>query len=93
MDYSQDDVIDVAPLSMVIADDSIVQRPRKMHARKSTASSVPKSFSARDKEGSAYVHKTISEIVTRILNEDHKVDGVSVPLSTQLPVSESSKKN
>ncbi|XP_058768523.1 uncharacterized protein LOC131642263 [Vicia villosa] len=42
------------------------------------------------REGSAYVHNAIAGIVTRILNEGHKVDGISVPLA-QIPASENSK--
>ncbi|XP_058760262.1 uncharacterized protein LOC131633579 [Vicia villosa] len=37
--------------------------------------------------GSSYVHNAIANIVTRILNEGHKVDGISVPLA-QMPASE-----
>ncbi|XP_058775059.1 uncharacterized protein LOC131649306 [Vicia villosa] len=42
------------------------------------------------REGSAYVHNAIAGIVTRILNEGHKVDGISVPLA-QIPASENIK--
>ncbi|XP_058767963.1 uncharacterized protein LOC131641684 [Vicia villosa] len=61
-----------------------------MHARKSTGGSVPETFSVQGREGSAYVHNAIACIVTRILNEGHKVDGISVPLA-QMSASENSK--
>ncbi|XP_058757628.1 uncharacterized protein LOC131630903 [Vicia villosa] len=61
-----------------------------MHARKSTGGSVPETFSVQGREGSAYVHNAIAGIVTRILNEGHKVDGISVPLA-QMSASENSK--
>ncbi|XP_058766254.1 uncharacterized protein LOC131639824 [Vicia villosa] len=61
-----------------------------MHARKSTGGSVPETFCVQGREGSAYVHNAIAGIVTRILNEGHKVDGISVPLA-QMSASENSK--
>ncbi|XP_058774958.1 uncharacterized protein LOC131649217 [Vicia villosa] len=61
-----------------------------MHARKSTGGSVPETFSVQGREGSAYVHNAIAGIVTRILNEGHKVEGISVPLA-QMSASENSK--
>ncbi|XP_058761736.1 uncharacterized protein LOC131635145 [Vicia villosa] len=88
----QDVVMDVAPLNMVPATDPVSSIPRKMHARKSTGGSVPKTFSARDKEGSAYVHNAIVGLVTRILNEGHRVEGVYVPLS-QASAPENSKED
>ncbi|XP_058725980.1 uncharacterized protein LOC131597292 [Vicia villosa] len=86
----QDVVLNVVPLNSVPATDSVGSIPRKMHARKSTGGSIPETFSARDKEGSAYVHNAIAGIVTRILNEGHKVEGISVPLA-QVSASENSK--
>ncbi|XP_058784394.1 uncharacterized protein LOC131659187 [Vicia villosa] len=61
-----------------------------MHARKSTGGSVPETFSVQGREGSAYVHNAIAGIVTRILKEGPKVDGISVPLA-QMSASENSK--
>ncbi|XP_058776362.1 uncharacterized protein LOC131650677 [Vicia villosa] len=86
----QDVVLDVAPLNSVPAIDLVGSIPRKMHARKSTGGSVPETFSAQNKEGSAYVHNAIAGLVTRILNEGHKVTGISVPLA-QVPAPENSK--
>ncbi|XP_058747195.1 uncharacterized protein LOC131620207 [Vicia villosa] len=83
----QDVVLDVAPLNSVPATDPVGSIPRKMHARKSTGGSVPETFSAQNKEGSAYVHNAIAGLVTRILNEGHKVAGISVPLA-QVPAPE-----
>ncbi|XP_058758612.1 uncharacterized protein LOC131631855 [Vicia villosa] len=83
----QDVVLDVAPLNSVPATDPVGSIPRKMHARKSTGGSVPETFSAQNKEGSAYVHNAIAGLVTRILNEGHKVAGISVSLA-QVPAPE-----
>ncbi|XP_058775141.1 uncharacterized protein LOC131649397 [Vicia villosa] len=58
-----------------------------MHARKSTRGSVPETFSVQGREGSSYVHNAIANIVTRILSEGHKVEGISVPLA-QMPASD-----
>src|SRR4051812_10839302 len=86
----QDVVLDVVPLNSVPATDPVRNLPRKMHARKSTGGSVPETFSVQGREGSTYVHNAIAGIVTRILNEGHKVDGISVPLA-QMSASENSK--
>ncbi|XP_058783750.1 uncharacterized protein LOC131658478 [Vicia villosa] len=86
----QDVVLNVVPLNTVPATDPVRSLPRKMHARKSTSGSVPETFSAQGKEGSAYVHNAIAGLVTRILNEGHKVEGISVPLA-QAPASENSR--
>ncbi|XP_058767895.1 uncharacterized protein LOC131641607 [Vicia villosa] len=88
----QDVVLDVLPLNSVPAIDPVGSIPRKMHARKSTGGSIPETFSARDKEGTAYVHNAIAGLVTRILNEGHKVEGISVPLA-QAPAPENNKDN
>ncbi|XP_058765221.1 uncharacterized protein LOC131638679 [Vicia villosa] len=85
----QDIVLNVVPLNSVPATDFVRSLPRKMHARKSTGGSVPETFSVQGREGSAYVHNAIAGIVTRILNEGHKVDGISVPLA-QISASENS---
>ncbi|XP_058776632.1 uncharacterized protein LOC131650954 [Vicia villosa] len=90
VESDQDVVLNVVPLNTVPATDPVRSLPRKMHARKSTGGSVPETFSAQGREGSAYVHNAIAGIVTRILNEGHKVDGISVPLA-QIPASENSK--
>ncbi|XP_058733072.1 uncharacterized protein LOC131604659 [Vicia villosa] len=86
----QDVVLNVVPLNSVPATDPVRNPPRKMHARKSTGGSVPETFSVQGREGSTYVHNAIADIVTRILNEGHQVDGISVPLA-QIPASENSK--
>ncbi|XP_058748527.1 ATP-dependent RNA helicase drs1-like [Vicia villosa] len=83
----QDVVLNVAPLNTVPPSDSARSQPRKMHARKSTGGSVPETFSVQGREGSSYVHNAIANIVTRILNEGHKVEGISVPLA-QMPASD-----
>ncbi|XP_058758306.1 uncharacterized protein LOC131631525 [Vicia villosa] len=83
----QDVVLDVVPLNSVPPSNSARSHPRKMHARKSTGGSVPETFSVQGREGSSYVHNAIANIVTRILNEGHKVEGISVPLA-QMPASD-----
>ncbi|XP_058727153.1 uncharacterized protein LOC131598587 [Vicia villosa] len=82
----QDVVLDVVPLNSVPPSDSARSQPRKMHARKSTGGSVPETFSVQGREGSSYVHNAIANLVTRILNEGRKVEGISVPLA-QMPAS------
>ncbi|XP_058759234.1 uncharacterized protein LOC131632502 [Vicia villosa] len=57
----QDVVLDVVPLNSVPATDPVRSLPRKMHARKSTGGSVPKTFSVQGREGSAYVHNAIAD--------------------------------
>src|SRR3954468_9997438 len=84
---NQDVVLDVVPLNSVPPSDSARSHPRKMHARKSTGGSVPETFSVQGREGSSYVHNAIANIVTRILSEGHKVEGISVPLA-QIPASD-----
>ncbi|XP_058771357.1 uncharacterized protein LOC131644781 [Vicia villosa] len=86
----QDVVLNVVPLNTLQATDHVRSLPRKMHARKSTGGSVLETFSAQGKEGSAYVHNAIAGLVTRILNEGHKVEGIYVPLA-QAPASENSR--
>src|SRR3954462_8099397 len=83
----QDVVLDVVPLNSVPPSDSARSHPRKMHARKSIGGSVPETFPIQGREGSTYVHNAIANIVTRIWNQGHKVEGISVPLA-QMPASD-----
>ena len=45
------------------------------------SSSVPPEIA--NKEGTAYVNQAIAKIVSRILNENHSVPGISVPLNQE----------
>ena len=83
------DVLEITPLRELAADPTKVKKLRTRHARRSQASpsgkssqpssSVPPEIANR--EGSAYVHQAIARLVTRILNENHSVPGISVPLN------------
>src|ERR1044072_373955 len=85
------DVLEVTPLSAMATDPAKVKKLRTRHARRSQASpsgktaepssSVPLEITNR--EGYAYVHQAIARLVTRILNENHSVPGVSGPLNQE----------
>ncbi|XP_058721754.1 uncharacterized protein LOC131593309 [Vicia villosa] len=86
---------------MISADDSTTTKPRTSHARRSkesvrTKGSNPSSSDPREeltKEGTRYVHNSIAKIVKRILDENHQVPGISVPLQTMIPDPPKSKCN
>lgn len=85
------EILEVTPLHAMAADPTKVKKLRTRHAKRSQASptgkysqpssSVPPEIANR--EGSAYVHQAIARLVTRILNENHSVPGVSVPLNQE----------
>src|ERR1044072_1279413 len=85
----QAEALTVTPLRAMATDPERVKKLCTRNARRSQASpsgktseptsSVPPEISNR--EGSRYVHEVIARIVTRILNENHSVPGVSVPLN------------
>src|ERR1051325_139935 len=85
------EVLEVTPLRAMAIDPGRVKKLRTRHARRSQASpsgktvepssSIPSEIANR--EGSAYVHQAIARLVTRILDENHFVLGVSVPLNQE----------
>ncbi|XP_058768263.1 uncharacterized protein LOC131641986 [Vicia villosa] len=84
------EVLNIVPLRMVHVDDLKVGKPRTPHVRQPKEdvrgrTTNPSSSTPREdltKEGSRYVHKAIAKIVTRILDEQHQVPRISVPLKT-----------
>ncbi|XP_058725964.1 uncharacterized protein LOC131597274 [Vicia villosa] len=63
------------------------RRPKGPNSDQTSQSSVPPSREELTKKGSMYAHNAIAKIVTRILNENHVVPGISVPLNSVLPES------
>ncbi|XP_058775153.1 uncharacterized protein LOC131649411 [Vicia villosa] len=86
------EVLDVAPMKMVSFDDLAVKKTRTPHARRPKEAvrgkvSNPSSSTAHEdltNKGLEYVHNTIAIIVTRILDEKHKVPGISVSLQSMI---------
>ncbi|XP_058722094.1 uncharacterized protein LOC131593553 [Vicia villosa] len=87
---------------MVTPDDLVANKPRTSHAQRTKETtrrpkrpnsdhtsqlSVPPSREELTKSSSRYAHNAIAKIVTRILNENHDVPGISVPLNSVLPES------
>ena len=85
------DVLEITPLRELAADPTKVKKLQTRHARRSQASSSGKpsqtsSFvppEIANREGSVYVHQAIARLVTRILNENHSLPGISVPLNQE----------
>ena len=85
------DVLEITPLRELAADPTKVKKLRTRHARRSQASSSGKSSQPSssvppeiaNREGYVYVHQAIARLVTRILNENHSVPGISVPLNQE----------
>ena len=84
-------VLEISSLRKVETNPTKVKELKTRHAGKSQASasgnpshpssSVPPEIANR--EGSAYVRQAIAKIVSRILNENHLVPGISVPLNQE----------
>ncbi|XP_058733366.1 uncharacterized protein LOC131604974 [Vicia villosa] len=81
-------VLVVSPLKMVTTEDLDVKKAHTPHARrakenvrgKGTNPSSSTPHEELTKKGSEYVHNAIAKIVTRILDEQHQVPGIIVPL-------------
>ncbi|XP_058741106.1 uncharacterized protein LOC131613455 [Vicia villosa] len=86
-------VLNVVPLRMISSDDVKATKPRMTHARRPeegirSKGAKPSSSSTKEelnKEGTRYVHNSIAKIVKRIMEENHQVPGISVPLQTIIP--------
>ncbi|XP_058752435.1 uncharacterized protein LOC131625606 [Vicia villosa] len=86
---------------MISADDLTIIKPRTSHVRRPeesirTKGSNPSSSNLREeltKEGARYVHNFIAKIVKWILDENHQVSGISVPLQIVIPDPPKSKRN
>ncbi|XP_058749537.1 uncharacterized protein LOC131622521 [Vicia villosa] len=87
------EVLEVAPLRMVSAEDLRVKKSPSPHARrpkevvrgKTSNPSSSIDLENLTKEGSQYAHQAIAKIVTRILDEHRQVPGIFVPLQTVIP--------
>ena len=85
------EVLEISSHRKVGTNPTKVKELRTRHAGKSQASasgnpshlssSVPPEIANR--EGTAYVNQAIAKIVSRILNENHSVHGISVPLNQE----------
>ncbi|XP_058766508.1 uncharacterized protein LOC131640119 [Vicia villosa] len=87
-------ILKVVPLRAISSDEVRATMPKTTHAKrpkegsrnKGTKPSVSATMEELTKEGSKYVDKVITRIVTRILKENHRVPGISVPLQTIMVV-------
>ncbi|XP_058746261.1 uncharacterized protein LOC131619147 [Vicia villosa] len=97
------EILEVTPLQMVTPDDFVTKKPGTSHARrtKETTRKPKKSISGQTsqssvlpsreeltKQGFRHAHNAIAKIVTRILNEQHQVPGIFVPLNSVFPESQ-----
>ncbi|XP_058757874.1 uncharacterized protein LOC131631113 [Vicia villosa] len=86
-------VLNIASLRMVSAYDLKIKKSQTPHARrpketvqaKDANPSLSISRAKLPKEGSKYVHEAITKIITRILDEQRQVPGISAPLQTIIP--------
>ncbi|XP_058741250.1 uncharacterized protein LOC131613613 [Vicia villosa] len=82
--------LNVPPLRMIKADDLTITKPRTSRARRPKESVRTKGFNPSSsnpceeltKEGTKYVNNSIAKIFKQILDENHQVLGISVPLET-----------
>ncbi|XP_050876842.1 uncharacterized protein LOC127080569 [Lathyrus oleraceus] len=93
MGVPDDEILDVAPLSVIPAADIDLNQPISIDASASAFSNQGNPFSilygstpvTKHKEGTHYIDRVIRDLVTRILNEGHFVKGVSTPLAQMYP--------
>ncbi|XP_050918979.1 uncharacterized protein LOC127136473 [Lathyrus oleraceus] len=93
MGVPDDEILDVAPLSVIPAADIDLNQPISIDASSSACSNQGNHSSilsgstpvTKYKEGTHYIDRVIRDIVTRILNEGDSVKGVSTPLVQMYP--------
>ncbi|XP_050914956.1 uncharacterized protein LOC127129890 [Lathyrus oleraceus] len=93
MGISDDEILDIAPLSVIPGANIDLNQPISIDASTSACSnqgnpsSIPSGSTpaTNSKEGTHYTDRVIRDLVTRILNEGHPVKGVSTPLSQMYP--------
>ncbi|XP_050909634.1 uncharacterized protein LOC127123459 [Lathyrus oleraceus] len=93
MGVPDDEILDVAPLSVIPDANINLNQPISIDAFASACSNQgnPSSNSSgstpvtNSKEGTRYTDRVIRDLVTRILNESHFVKGVSTPLAQMYP--------
>ncbi|XP_050875778.1 uncharacterized protein LOC127079441 [Lathyrus oleraceus] len=93
MGIPDDEILDIAPLSVIPGAKIDLNQPIFIDASTSACSnqgnpsSIPSGSTpaTNSKEGTHYTDRVIRDLVTRILNEGHPVKGVSTPLSKMYP--------
>ncbi|XP_050909457.1 uncharacterized protein LOC127123264 [Lathyrus oleraceus] len=93
MGIPDDEILDVAPLSVIPGVDIDLNQPISIDAfdaacsNQGNTSSIPSGSTPaiNSKEDKHYIDRVIRDLVTRILNEGHSVKGVSTPLSQMYP--------
>ncbi|XP_050916166.1 uncharacterized protein LOC127131280 [Lathyrus oleraceus] len=93
MGVPDDEILDVAPLSVIPGADIDLNQPISIDASTSSCSNQGNTYSipsgstpiTKNKEGTHYTDRVIRYLVTRILNEGHSMKGVSTPLAQMCP--------
>ncbi|XP_050909083.1 uncharacterized protein LOC127122851 [Lathyrus oleraceus] len=93
MGIPDDEILNVAPLSVIPGADIDLNQPISIDALASACSNqgnpscIPSGSTpvTNSKEDTHYIDRVIRDLVTRILNEGHSVKGVSTPLSQMYP--------
>ncbi|XP_058741935.1 uncharacterized protein LOC131614357 [Vicia villosa] len=86
-------ILKVVPLRTITSDEVKATKSKTAHAKrhkegirnKGTKPSSSNTIEELTKEGTRYVDKAITRIVTHILKENHQVPGIFVPLQTIMP--------
>ncbi|XP_050886975.1 uncharacterized protein LOC127092188 [Lathyrus oleraceus] len=93
MGIPDDEILDVAPFSVIPGADIDLNQPISIDAsdvacsNQGNTSSIPSGSTpvAHSREDKHYTDRVIRDLVTRIINEGHHVKGVSTPLSQMYP--------
>ncbi|XP_050895698.1 uncharacterized protein LOC127102360 [Lathyrus oleraceus] len=91
MEFLDDEILDVVPLSVIPGEAPDSNLPMDASASacptQGNSSSIPSrsTHATSSKEDMHHTDRVIRNLVTRILNEGHSVDGVSTPLSRMYP--------
>ncbi|XP_050919272.1 uncharacterized protein LOC127136793 [Lathyrus oleraceus] len=93
MGIPDDEILDVAPFSVIPDADIDLNQPISIDAsaaacsNQGNTSSIPSGSTpaAHSREDKHYADRVIRDLVTRILNEGHSVKGVPTPLSKMCP--------
>jgi hypothetical protein len=91
MDFHDDEILDVVPLSVIPCEALDLNHPMDASAfacpNQGNISSIPSgsTHATSSKEDIHHIDRVIRNLVTRILNEGHSMKGVSTPLSKMYP--------
>ncbi|XP_050915351.1 uncharacterized protein LOC127130374 [Lathyrus oleraceus] len=91
MDIHDDEILDVVPLSVIPCEALDLNHPMDASAsaypNQGNISSIPSgsTHATSSKEDIHHIDRVIRNLVTRILDEEHSVKGVSTPLSKMYP--------